>query len=110
MTRRRYAVAWTQVGARDVERIAAYLIDEAGDRAPGIVSRIIARADSLTLLPGRGRVPPELRGFAETAWREVQEPPWRILYRIASGTVEIHGLLDGRRDLADILMDRLLQA
>ena len=38
------------------------------------------------------------------------ERPWRILYRVAETTVEIHGVLDGRRSLEDILMERLLRA
>ena len=78
-------------------------------RAEQILERIIARGQSLERLSTRGRVPPELRGIADRTWLEIQEPPWRILYRLASShRVEIHGVLDGRRALEDILMERLL--
>ena len=110
MSRRRYSVVWTEVALLDVERLAAYLVDEAPSRADDILERIIGRGESLEIAPGRGRTPPELRFINDRNWREVQESPWRILYRISGRTVEIHAVLDGRRSLEDILMERLLRA
>ena len=110
MTGRRRSVVWTEIAARDVQRLAAYLVDEAPLRAPHIVDRIVSRGESPAFFPERGRVPPELRGVADRTWREVQEPPWRIIYRIAtSRRVEIHAVLDGRRSLEDVLMERILR-
>jgi toxin ParE1/3/4 len=106
---RRHAVAWTEVALRDVESIAGYLLSEGSGRAEQLVEKIIARGESLESLPERGRTPPELRVINDRTWREVQEPPWRLLYRIVGRTVEIHGVLDSRRSLQDILMERLLQ-
>ena len=108
MTTSRYSVVWTEVAALDVERLAAYLHVEAALRASEIVDRIIDRADSLCRLPGRGRAPPELRDIGDRSWLEIQQAPWRILYRIVRNRVEIHGVLDGRRDLGDILLERIL--
>ena len=68
------------------------------------------RAESLASLPNRGRTPPELRSIGERTWRELQEPPWRILYRRLDDTVQIHAVLDGRRNLEDILMERMLKS
>jgi plasmid stabilization system protein ParE len=81
------------------------------DAAEETLLRIISRGESLEGFPHRGRTPPELRAIGDQTWRKIQEPPWRILYRIADKkTVEIHGVFDGRRSLEDILMERLLQA
>lgn len=107
MSARRHVV-WTEVALRDVESIASYLVSEGSGRAEQIVERIIARGESLDTVPERGRTPPELRAIDDRTWREVQEPPWRLLYRISGKTAEIHGVLDGRRSLEDILMERLL--
>jgi plasmid stabilization system protein ParE len=106
---RRYAVVWTEVALRDIESLADYLTSEASGRAAQIVERIIARGESLDASPERGRTPPELRAINDRAWREVQEPPWRLLYTSSGKAVEIHGVLDSRRSLEDILMERLLQ-
>lgn len=111
MSGRRYAVFWTEVASRDVERLAWYLMDEAPLRAEQILLRILSRGESLEVLSRRGRTPPELRTIGDQTWLEIQEPPWRIIYRIADEkTVEIHGVFDGRRSLEDILMERILRA
>lgn len=110
MISRRYTVLWTEVALRDVESIATYLVAEASGRADTIGERIISRAQALETLPERGRMPPELRAINDRTWREVPESPWRILYRIVGKTVQVHGVLDSRRSLEDILMERLLRA
>jgi plasmid stabilization system protein ParE len=108
MSARRRSVAWTEVAVRDIERLAVRLDEAAPLRAERIIDRIISRAESLTTLSHRGRTPPELRPIADRTWLEVIESPWRILYRVVGNTVEIHAVLDGRRDLRDILLERML--
>ena len=110
MSERRHTVVWTEVATRDVERLATYLLDEPPLRAEQMLDRIIARGDSLQRSPERGRTPPELRAIGDRTWREIQEPPWRLLYRIAEKRVEIHAVLDGRRSLEDVLMERILRS
>ena len=108
MTPRRYSVEWMEVARYDLESIVAHLLVEAPQRAEKIVDRIIDKGESLLRLPQRGRVVPELREVGERRWLEVQEPPWRIIYRVAGKVVEIHAVLDSRRDLADVLRERIV--
>jgi toxin ParE1/3/4 len=79
-------------------------------RAAAIIDRIVERAESLASLPNRGRTPPELRSIGDRTWRELQEPPWRIIYRRLDEVVQIHAVLDGRRNLGDVLMERMLKS
>jgi len=109
MSDRRRSVEWTEVAARDIERLAVRLAETVPLRADRIVDRIISRGESLATLSHRGRTPPELRPVADRTWLEVIESPWRILYRVVGDTVEIHAVLDGRRDLRDILLERILE-
>lgn len=110
MTRTRHVVVWTDVALRDIERLAERLHQEAPLRAEQVLDRILTRAEKLATMPGRGRTPPELASLGDRAWLEVVESPWRIVYRIMGASVEIHGVLDGRRDLRDILLERMLDA
>jgi toxin ParE1/3/4 len=103
-------VVWTAVAPGDLERIAAYLANESPMRAATLIDRIMERAESLASLPHRGRTPPELRSIGDRSWRELQEPPWRIIYRRLDEVVQIHAVLDGRRNLEDILMERMLKS
>jgi len=43
------------------------------------------------------------------SWRELIASPWRIIYRIEGRLVFVDLVLDGRRDVEDILMQRLLR-
>jgi plasmid stabilization system protein ParE len=108
MSDRRRSVEWTEVATRDIERLAVRLAETVPLRVERIVDRIISRGESLATLSHRGRTPPELRPVADRTWLEVIESPWRILYRVVEDTVEIHAVLDGRRDLRDILLERIL--
>lgn len=95
---------------RDLERVADRLHQDAPLRADRVLERILDRGDSLATLADRGRTPPELRSVSDRTWLEVIESPWRILYRVLEDVVEIHAVLDGRRDLQDILLERILDA
>ena len=108
MSGRRQVVVWTEPATQDVERLATYLFAEAPLRAEQILERIVARGESLQTAPGRGRTPPELRAIGDRSWREALEPPWRLIYRIAARRIEIHAVVDGRRSLEDLLLERLL--
>ena len=110
MKTRELKVVWTAVASGDLERIAAYLASESPLRASAVIDRIVERTESLASLPNRGRTPPELRSIGDRTWRELQEPPWRIIYRWLDDVVQIHAVLDGRRNLEDILMERMLKS
>ncbi len=40
-------------------------------------------------------------------YRELQIPPYRLLYRIELGRVLVLGVFDGRRNLEDVLLQRV---
>src|SRR5207253_133205 len=90
MTGRRYRVEWMEVTLSDLEVIAQHLWREAPLRAAEVLDRIIDKAESLRSLPERGRPVRELRSLGDRTWRELQEPPWRIIYRIVGKIVEVH--------------------
>jgi plasmid stabilization system protein ParE len=109
MPRRRFRVQWAEVAVRDLEDLVAFVaIDSQGD-AERVLRRIEIRAASLEVAPQRGRVVPELARFGMRAWREIISRPYRILYRIEGDTVTVLAAFDGRRDLEDVLLDRLVR-
>lgn len=64
---------------------------------------------SLSKLPERGHIPPELERIGVFDFREVHYKPYRIIYRIIEKNVYIHCILDGRRNLGELLEHRLLR-
>lgn len=74
-----------------------------------VVDQMEKRVASLKTLPERGRVVPELAAFGIRTYRELLVTPWRIIYRISGRTVYVLAVLDGRRNVEDVLLDRLLR-
>jgi hypothetical protein len=42
-------------------------------------------------------------------FQELIEKPWRLIYRIAAHRVVVVSVLDGRRNLEDLLLDRFVR-
>jgi toxin ParE1/3/4 len=60
-------------------------------------------------LPLRGHYPPELERIGVLEFREIFYKPYRIIYQIIKSDVYVHCVIDGRRDLTDLLQERLLR-
>ncbi|MCK6487970.1 MAG: type II toxin-antitoxin system RelE/ParE family toxin [Planctomycetes bacterium] len=100
---------WAVTARDDLEAIAAYIAVDSAINALKVVERIEARAETLSSLPMRGRVVPELRWHGVMTFQELIEKPWRLIYRIESHRVVVVSVLDGRRSLEDLLLDRFVR-
>ena len=109
MGKRRLEVFWTEAAVSDLEAITSYVAQEAPGRALRLVARLQKRAEALETLPHRGRVVPELATFGIKKWRELVARPYRIIYAPTERGVFVYAVLDGRRDLSDLLFERLLR-
>lgn len=65
--------------------------------------------ESLAYVPERGHFPPELERIGISDYREIHFKPYRVIYQILRKQVFIHAVLDGRRDLQELLERRLLR-
>jgi len=61
---------------------------------------------SLEHMPERGHTPPELRRIGVYGYREIHLKVYRIIYEIIGYEVFVHCVLDGRRDLQDLLRQK----
>ncbi|MCI0408559.1 MAG: type II toxin-antitoxin system RelE/ParE family toxin [Acidobacteria bacterium] len=107
--RRAHRVIWSEAATIDLVDIASFIADDSPARARQLLAKLRRRARSLRHFPLRGRLVPELAHFGIHAWRELIENPYRIVYRIAEDAVVVQAVLDGRRELTDILLDRLVR-
>jgi toxin ParE1/3/4 len=104
-----YRVEFSRVAEGDLNDIAlAIALDDLG-QALKVVERIEARCASLARMPKRGRVVPELKTFGIDLYRESIVAPWRIMYRIFADSVLVVAVVDGRRNVEDILLARLIR-
>jgi toxin ParE1/3/4 len=97
----------------DIKKIVRFILEREGsDMAQRILDKFTAAKESLQTLPGRGRIPPELARINVFTYRECQISPYRMIYEISEpeSRVSVHMVVDGRRDLPDIMTSRLLQS
>lgn len=109
MARSLFRVQWSETAVRDLEELVSYVAADSAATAERILKKLESRAQSLKSSPARGRVVPELVHFGIRSWRELIVRPYRIIYRIDAGTVHVLAVLDGRRDLEELLLERLIR-
>ncbi len=59
--------------------------------------------------PERGHVLPEIKQTGIKKYREIHYKPYRIIYEIDKNIIYVHSVLDGRRNIQEILSERLLR-
>ena len=104
---KKYDIVWSDVAETDLRNIVEYIADDSPHNALKLFKRIKQKASSLYTLPERGRIVPELRDHGILQYREIIISPWRILYRISEKSVLVLSVLDSRRNIEDILLQRL---
>lgn len=109
MADRRRGIVWSQAAARDLEEIAAHVARESPATAERLVERLWSKAESLRTHARRGRIVAELLQLGMSTWRELVVPPYRLVYRIGGSRAIVLGVFDGRRDLQDVLLERLVR-
>jgi toxin ParE1/3/4 len=81
--------------------------------SPGNAERLLDEFEhvimSLENMPERGHIPPELKRVNVYAYREIHVKVYRIIYQAIGDDVFVHCILDGRRDIEDVLQERLLR-
>lgn len=102
-----YRVELTEEAEGDALRIVGRF--ESRIDAERIIARFARKASGLTTFPERGRIVPELERIGLMQYHEVFLGPWRLLYEVRDQRVLIVAVLDGRRDLADLLFDRFVR-
>ena len=105
----RFRVTWAEVAIADVEGIVDYVaFHDSLAAAEKLYSKLETSIGSLATSPKRGRVVPELRAEGLEMYRELVVSKYRVLFRIRGRDVVLLGVLDGRRDLAELLIQRAM--
>lgn len=102
-----YPVLWTHTAQQDLIEIVEYIAQDSIADALSILQKLETRAALLITLPNRGRIVPELLHTGISQYRELVSAPWRIIYRVENKQVMIMAVLDSRRDLQTVLLNRL---
>ncbi len=95
---------------RDLQEIYRYVLqNDSVEKADRLLIDLEKTIINLESLPFRGHYPPELERIGVYEFREIIFKPYRIIYQVIKSCIYIHCVLDGRRDLHDLLHERLLR-
>ncbi len=104
-----YKVLWTAPARKDLFEIIEYIASEDINIALNILDKIEEKVKQLFYFPKRGRVVPELEIYNYYMYREIIETPWRIIYKIERDYIYILCVFDGRRNLEDMIIKRIIR-
>lgn len=104
-----FRILWAAVAERDLLGIVDFIADDDPGTALGILHKIKGGTAKLNHSPRRGRIVPELLKHGISRYREILIKPWRVIYRIEEKSVYVVSVIDGRRNVEDVLLARLLK-
>lgn len=106
----KYEVFVTQDAEVDIFPIFNYVIEnDSEDSANNIFQKLNETCLSLISLPDRRHTSPELERIYVYNFKEIHFKPCRIIYQIVDNKVYIHCVFDGRRELQEVLENRLFR-
>ena len=104
-----FEILWAAVAENDLLGIVGFIAEDDPGIALEILYKIKAGTAKLDHSPRRGRIVSELLKQGISRYREIVIKPWRVIYRIEEKKVFVVSVIDGRRNVEDVLLARLLK-
>ena len=104
-----FNIIWTESAFSDLDEIIDFIAANNIDKAIEIFNSLKLKVKKLEKNPLQGRTVPELQLNNILNYRELVIHPWRIIYRIEVKIIYILAVFDGRRNIHEILINRLLK-
>ena len=105
-----FNVNFTFDAAADLKEIYKYILfNDSEQSADTLLDKLRSKCLELKSYPQRGHVPPELQLLHIQDFLEIHYKTYRIIYKINKKDVLIHCILDGRREMEQLLQERLLR-
>jgi toxin ParE1/3/4 len=106
----KYKVIIDPQAKEDMSEIFFYvLLNDSLDVANKLLDKLEETCNKLEKYPERGHIPEELRNTGIKRYLEIHYKPYRIIYEVKKNIIYIHSVLDGRRNIQEILSNRILR-
>jgi toxin ParE1/3/4 len=106
----KYQVLMVPEAEEDVWDIYRFILaNDSQKSADYVLDKIQDVCQSLVELPRIGHIPPELERVGVLDYLEIHFKPYRIVYQIEGKKVFIYCVLDGRRDMQELLERRMIR-
>jgi len=106
----KYQVFLVQDAEDDIFSIYSYISKKDSiAHASYVYNKLQDACYSLEHFPFRGHIPLELNTIDVRGFLQIHFKPYRIIYQVQENKIFIHCVLDGRRELQELLQNRLLR-
>jgi addiction module RelE/StbE family toxin len=105
----KYIINITQNAENDLDEIISYISRNNPQTALKILKKLQDRIQTLDHFPYKGGYVPELLQKNIKDYRQLNESPWRIIYKVEDKIVNILTVIDSRRNIQDILINKLIK-
>lgn len=106
----KYKVIIDPQAKSDLKEILIYAaMNDSVQSANRLLDALEEACYKLEKYPERGHIPPELRSTGIKNYLEIHYKPYRIIYEIEGKSIYIHSIIDGRRNIQEILSNRFLR-
>ncbi len=104
-----YTVEFSTGAKQDLFKIYRYIKDTGKpETAKNFAAQIKKACLSLSENPERGHFPQELNGLSGMLCRQIVLKNYRIIYQVLGKVVVISGIIDGRRQIREVMRQRVL--
>ncbi|MCA9438291.1 MAG: type II toxin-antitoxin system RelE/ParE family toxin [Candidatus Omnitrophica bacterium] len=100
-------IVWAGIARSDLWDIVDHIAGDRPKTALRILGKIEEKVTDLKDFPERGRTVPEFERVGILQYRELIIKPWRVVYRFSGSQIVVLSVLDGRRNVEDVLFRRL---
>jgi toxin ParE1/3/4 len=105
----KYKINWSKdAGEEFIEIISWYKHTTGKNIAQRIYSKINSRIKKLKDMPGMGKPVQILKDIGINDYRQIIQDHWIIYYKVEGQTVNIISVIDGRRNLEEILYKKMI--
>jgi plasmid stabilization system protein ParE len=105
---KKYQVKWAAPAREDINEIIGYISLTKPNYAVKILEKIEDHVKQLDMFPERFRFVPELEKYGYLLYREIIIDWWRVIYKVENDIVYIMLVIDGRRNLEDIILKKII--
>ncbi|MBE0538662.1 MAG: type II toxin-antitoxin system RelE/ParE family toxin [Ignavibacterium sp.] len=106
----KYKVVFDPLAKLDLKEIFLYVaVNDNIQSANKLLDALEETCYRLEKYPDRGHIPPELKTTGIKSYLEIHYKPYRIIYEIENNLVYVHSVIDGRRNIQEILSNRFLR-
>jgi len=105
---KKYFVKWTAPAREDVNEIIDHISLTNLNYSVKLMDMIEEKVEKLKTSPKSYRIVPELEKYGYLMYREIIVEYWRVMYKIENKYVYIMLVIDGRRNLEDILLKKMI--